>query len=495
MEFHMRTINFHAMVMITLAILCGSVHAADQAVLDIGDRLEPFVDKHLIESTDNVTHLLHHPVPREIALTFDKPWEGPYCGYVTVIKDGDGYRIYYRGLPTAGKDGSNTEVTCVAESTDGISYSRPSLGLFEAEGNKNNNIVMAGSAPFSHNFAPFLDTRLGCPADERYKAIGGTSEVGLHGFISADGYHWTKLDGPLIEHEGEAFSFDSQNNAFWSESEQTYVCYFRTWRKRSANGSVNGYRWISRRTSPDFRQWGPMEDMSYGDTQPEHLYTNQTVPYARAPHIYVAFAARFMPGRRVVSATQAEAIGGEAKYSGDCSDTVFMSSRGGSLYDRTFMEGFIRPGVGLNNWTSRTNYPTRGIVQSSDAVMSMYVQRNYGQTTHKLQRLTLRTDGFASMNAGYEGGEFVTKPFVFRGNRLTLNFSTSAAGSVWVELQTAEGKAIEGFKLDECDEIIGDEIARTVTWSGSSNLASLVGKPVKVRFQMKDADVYSIQFR
>lgn len=475
-----------------LAIPCMATYAVEQGavnqgVLDIGDRLEPFVDNHLVESTDDVTLQLHHPVPREIALTFDKPWEGRYCGYVTVLEDGKGYRLYYRGNPIAGKDGTNTEVTCVAESTDGITYSRPSLGLFEAEGNKNNNIVLAGMAPFSHNFAPFLDTRPGCPAQEPYKAIAGTSETGLHGFISADGFRWTKLDGPLIRHAGEGFSFDSQNTAFWSESEQTYVCYFRTWR--------NGFRWISRRTSSDFRQWGPMEDMSYGDTPPEHLYTNQTVPYARAPHIYIALAARFMPGRRVVSTTQAESIGGEAKYSGDCSDTVFMSSRGGSTYDRTFMEGFIRPGVGLNNWTSRTNYPTRGIVQSSEDVMSIYVQRNYGQTTHKLQRLTLRTDGFASMGADYDGGEFITKPLIFTGSRLIINFSTSAAGSVWVELQTAGGKPMEGFKLEECDEIIGDEIARTVTWGSSTNLGRLAGKQIKIRFKMKDADIYSIRFR
>ncbi|MEO2045461.1 MAG: hypothetical protein ABGX16_02680 [Pirellulales bacterium] len=128
-----------------------------------------------------------------------------------------------------------------------------------------------------------------------------------------------------------------------------------------------------------------------------------------------------MPGRRVISATLAETVGGEAKYSDGYYDTVFMSSRGGSVYDRTFMEGFIRPGVGLNNWTSHTNYLAQGIAQSSDEVMSMYVQRNYGQTTHKLQRLPLRTDGFASLNAGYDGGEFVTKPFFFEGSLLTIN--------------------------------------------------------------------------
>ncbi len=472
---------------VALLFLTVAIAAQAKEPIDISDRLEPFVDKYLIGSMENVTHQLHQPVPREIALTFDKPWEGRYCGYATVFEDGDGYRIYYRGLPNAGKDGSNDEVTCVAESKDGIVFTRPNLGLFEAEGDKNNNIVLADSAPFSHNFAPFLDSRPGCPANERFKAIAGTSNTGLHGFVSADGYSWRKFDGPLFEHEGEGFSFDSQNTAFWSESEQVYVCYFRTWR--------NNVRWISRRTSADFREWGAMSDMSYGDTPHENLYTNQTIAYARAPHIYVAFAARFMPGRRVVSASQAEEIGGDAKYSGDCSDTVFMSSRGGDVYDRTFMEGFIRPGVGLNNWTSRTNYPTRGIIQSADDVMSIYVQRNYGQTTHNLQRLTLRTDGFASLNAGYAGGELVTKTLLFDGGSLTINFSTSAAGSVWAELQTAEGEAIDGFTLDQCDEIIGDEIARTVTWGGSADVTSVAGKPIKVRFKVKDADIYSIQFQ
>jgi hypothetical protein len=35
--------------------------------------------------------------------------------------------------------------------------------------------------------------------------------------------------------------------------------------------------------------------MDFGKTPVEHLYTNQTAPYFRAPHIYVAIAARFMP--------------------------------------------------------------------------------------------------------------------------------------------------------------------------------------------------------
>ncbi|MCC6488127.1 MAG: hypothetical protein IT364_11570, partial [Candidatus Hydrogenedentes bacterium] len=408
--------------------------------------------------------------------------------YVTVIKDGDLYRLYYRGLPNSGKDGSDAEVTCYAESADGITFTRPNLGLFEIAGSRENNVVLANSAPFSHNFAPFLDTRPDVPAEERFKAFAGSSETGLFAFVSPDGKSWKKLaDTPAIT----AGAFDSQNVAFWSEAEGQYLCYFRTW----SEGGYKGHRAVSRATSPDFRSWSEPEPMSFSGTVLEHLYTNQTGPYFRAPHIYVAVAARFMPGRRVVPAEMAEKIGGEAKYSGDCSDAVLMTSRGGTVYARTFMEGFIRPGIGLGNWTSRTNYPTYGIVPTGEDQMSMYVQRNYGQTTHHLQRLKLRTDGFVSVHAPYAGGEMVTKSLVFSGTELVINYSTSAAGSVWIELQYADGIPIEGFTRADCDEIIGDEIARVVTWKGSSDLSTLVGKPVRVRAVMKDADLYSIQFR
>jgi hypothetical protein len=234
--------------------------------------------------------------------------------------------------------------------------------------------------------------------------------------------------------------------------------------------------------------------MTYGDAPMEHLYTNQTVPYFRAPQIYLAIAARFMPGRRVVSAEAAEALGGEADYSGDCSDTVLLSSRGGSTYDRTFMEGFVRPGIGLNNWTSRTNYPGHGIVPVGDEKIAFFVQRNYSQTTHRLQRITLRTDGFASLHAPYERGECVTKPVIFSGKSLELNVATSAAGSVWVELQDADGEKIPGFTWKDSDEIIGDTIARTVTWKNNADVSALAGRPVRLRFIMKDADIFAYRF-
>ncbi len=475
---------FGGCTVMSMVVAMGGAAAQQNDALDIDSRLELFVDHFLIDALDGATLKLHEPRPAEVVLKFDNPWEGRFCGYVTVIHDGPRYHLYYRGLPKAGHDGSTIETTCYAVSEDGIVWTKPDLGIYEVLGTRKNNVILADSPPLSHNFCPFLDTRPGVPPEERFKAVAGTSASGLVAFASEDGVHWRKLREEPIITEG---AFDSQNLAFWSDAEQCYCCYLRTF--------VDGYRWIARATSKDFLHWSETVNMDFGDAPREHLYTNQTGPYFRAPHIYIAIAARFMPGRRVVSPEKMLEMDGNPQYSGDCSDAVLLTSRGGTRYDRTFMEGFVRPGIGMENWTSRTNYPAYGLVPSGESEMAFYVNRNYGQDSAYLQRVTLRLDGFASVNAPYAGGAMITKPFTFSGKELVMNFATSAAGSVWVEIQDAAGKPIEGYTLEDADENIGDEIARVVTWRDSADVSALAGKPVRLRFKMKDADLYSIQFR
>ena len=125
----------------------------------------------------------------------------------------------------------------------------------------------------------------------------------------------------------------------------------------------------------------------------------------------------------------------------------------------------------------------------------MYVQRHYGQPSTYIERLTLRIDGFVSVHAPYRGGEMVTKPLRFSGRTLVVNYATSAAGSLRVELQDEDGEPLPGFGLGDCQEVIGDEIERVVSWKGGEDLSALRGKTVRVRFVMKDADLYSIRFR
>lgn len=482
--------NRGSLLLASVVCLCPTLSCIGEEPLAIGSQRQLFVDRYLVDSLTDLRLTLCEPRDEGAVLQFDRPWEGLFSGYVTVIRDSELLRLYYRGHADESADGSPSEVTCYAESIDGIHWTKPDLGQFTVHGTSENNVVLADAAPVTHNFSPFLDANPEASSAERFKAVGGTAESGLIGYSSADGLRWKKLQvEPVFKDTG--WVFDSQNVAFWSPSEECYVLYYR----RAADRK----RAIAHSTSPDFRNWSEPVQMSYSDTDSTvpscQLYTSQTHPYFRAPQIYVSTAARFMPGRQVVTAEQAAAIGVHPKYFGDTSDAVLMTTRGGGKYDRTFLEGFLRPGLGASNWVSRTNYPALGVVQTGPAEMSLYVNQDYGQPTAHLRRYSMRLDGFASVQALHEGGTMVTKPFVFAGDRLHFNFATSAAGGLRVEIQNADGSPIPGFTLDESIELIGNEIDRRVTWKQGDDVGTLAGKPVRLRIEMHDADLYALQFR
>ena len=452
------------------------------------NKREIFIDNYLIDKLNGVQIIKHTPHDEGPVLYFDNPWEGVFCGYCTVIKDGELFRVYYRGLPTAGKDATNTETTCIAESGDGIHWQKPFLKIFKIGGSRKNNVILANDAPSSHNFSPFLDKNPNADPAQRYKALAGEDKAGLRAYASPDGIQWKKLrDKAVIS----GFAFDSQNVSFWSESEQCYLCYFRSW----TGGGYSGFRSVSRTTSKDFIEWTKPEAMTFGDTPLEQLYTQQTSPYFRAPQIYIAIGGRFMPGKQVLSDEEAKKLNVDPGYFKDCSDAYMMTTRGGNVYDRTFMEAFIRPGIGMKNWVSRSNYPALNVVQTSPEEMSLYVNQDYAQPTAHLHRYSLRIDGFTSLSAPYNGGEMITKPFTFSGHELEINYSTSAAGEIRFELQDENGVPVPGFTLEDSQAIIGNEISRVVRWDKAADLGSLITKTVRLRVQMKDADLYSIRFR
>jgi hypothetical protein len=460
----------------------------NKEVIQMGGNREIFIDNFLIDNLKGVQIIKHTPHDEGAVLYFDNPWEGVFCVYCTMIKDGELFRVYYRGLPTAGKDATNTETTCIAESGDGIHWQKPFLKIFKIGGFRKNNVILANDAPSSHNFSPFLDKNPNADPAQRYKALAGEDKAGLRAYASPDGIQWKKLrDKAVIS----GFAFDSQNVSFWSESEQCYLCYFRSW----TGGGYSGFRSVSRTTSKDFIEWTKPEAMTFGDTPLEQLYTQQTSPYFRAPQIYIAIGGRFMPGKQVLSDEEAKKLNVDPGYFKDCSDAYMMTTRGGNVYDRTFMEAFIRPGIGMKNWVSRSNYPALNVVQTSPEEMSLYVNQDYAQPTAHLHRYSLRIDGFTSLSAPYNGGEMITKPFTFSGHELEINYSTSAAGEIRFELQDENGVPVPGFTLEDSQAIIGNEISRVVRWDKAADLGSLITKTVRLRVQMKDADLYSIRFR
>ncbi|MBO9607341.1 MAG: hypothetical protein J7639_15370 [Paenibacillaceae bacterium] len=450
----------------------------DHAVLDIGSRVEMLVDEWLVAAKQGVALQLTPPVKREIVLELDRPWEGPASGYFSVLQEGERIRLYYRGYcPDA--DASEEQVACCAESNDGIRFARPDLGLYAFGGSSANNIVWRGNA--AHNFAPFRDTNPAAAPEERYKALGGASSGNardnqgvLYAFVSNDGFKWEIMQGDPVMTSG---SFDSQNIAFWDERSRTYRCYSRYF-------SANGIRSIQSAESRDFRTWFDFRPNVYAEDAPEeHFYTNATV-LCPGTNQYVAFPKRFFPARKKVPEHAGSGV----------SDAVFITSRDGVHWDRSFLEAWCRPGPDRRNWTQRSNMVAAGMVQTSPEEFSLYISEHYAWDDCRLRRVTVRRHGFASMHAGAGGGEFTTRPLRFAGNRLVLNYATSAAGSVRVELQDETGLPLPGYGLADMEPLYGDELDGVVQWKDGGDLSGLAGKPVKLRFVLRDADLYAIQF-
>ncbi len=488
--------------------------------INIGTRRELFVDYLLIDTMKKTKLRMHSPQPREIVLRHDKPWEGPISLYHTIIKDGARYLLFYRGWPENG----SPDVYCVAESTDGVNFERPNLNMHEYNNSKDNNIFLVQS-PFTHSFAPFIDT---CPFVEqkhRFKAFsrnkideedaqrwglgpfsGKKFETSvLNAFSSPDGIHWEMMFEQPIITDG---AFDSQNVGFWSEAEGKYVAYYRSFQKKEdfASGTTapttktGRLRSIMRAESDDFRQWNPGVLMDYrtgGTPAPvEEFYINQTRPYFRAPHIYVALSARFMAGRQAVTEQEAKVTGVFDSQLNACSDACFMTTRPGNRwYDRTFMEAFVRPSIGPGHWTGRANYPVDGVVQTGQDEMSLYVDEHYAQPGNQVRRYSLRLDGFSSVYAPHGGGEIITKPLVFSGSELELNYSTSAAGSMRVEIRDEENRPIPGYTLRDALDIFGNRISGRAVWKTGGSVTKLAGTPVRLRFVMRDADLFSFRFK
>ncbi|WP_240928387.1 hypothetical protein [Thalassoroseus pseudoceratinae] len=385
--------------------------------------------------------------------------------------------MYYRGSQHPAGKSATHQVVCYAESSDGINWTKPNLGLVEFDGSKENNIIWDGVG--SHNFAPFNDSNPLASPDAAYKALG-VGKGGLYAFKSADGVRWSLMSDKPVITKG---AFDSQNLAFYDHQRKEYVEFHRDFR--------NGVRDIKTGTSKDFVQWADPEWIEYPGVNAQHLYTNQILPYQRAPHIYMGFPMRFVPGRRSPMEFPLPGV----------SDAVFMTSRDGKNFHR-WSEAFIRPGLQLDRWVCRNNAIAWGIVETDSHIkdapeeLSLYaVESYYTGNSCRVRRYSIRQDGFASIQASFDGGKATTKEIMFKGSELVLNFSTSAIGAIRVEIQDANGKRIKGFAASDCIEIYGDSLSKPVAWKSGSDVSELAGRPIRLHFEVKDADIYSIQFR
>lgn len=510
--------------------------------IDIGSRRELFVDSSIVEELSGGAQLrLHRPVPREIALEHDLPWEGTGCIYHCVFLDGDLFRMYYRGYNVnpsyeSSKSGQVThKLGLYAESHDGIHWRKPELGLYQFNGSKANNIVLAngdldGVTIDPSEMAIFKDENPAAPPDARYKALVLTRHAehntrGLIALKSADGLRWT----PLVKHpvitDG---AFDSQNLAFWDAEHSVYRAYWRYFDRGTPDQPYVGIRSIRTATSKDFIRWNNQRDLVYPDAPRTHLYTNAVKPYARAPHLLIGFPTRYLERELNNGLGEARAKAAPEKiqqwsaslralpeleqrerraaaserYGSALTETVLMASRDGVTFKR-WEEAFLPPGIEREGtWNYGHQYVAWHVIETKSDLpgapneLSFFATESYWTPPGSaLRRYTLRLDGFVSVQAPMSGGELVTKPVRFTGRQLRLNFSTSAAGSVRVELQDEAGRPLPGFSLEDCPPLFGDSVERPVSWRSGTDVGALAGQAVRLRIVLQDADVYAYQFK
>ena len=190
------------------------------------------------------------------------------------------------------------------------------------------------------------------------------------------------------------------------------------------------------------------------------------------------------------------------RYGTAITEGLFMASRDGVKFKR-WNEAFLRPGIerpGTWNYGHQAlSWPpveTKSALEGAPNDLSFYAPESYWTgNSSEVRRYTLRLDCFVSLQAPMKGGELITKPLRFTGRELSLNFSSSAAGEVRVEIQDMDGRPLPGYSLEDCPPIFGNTVARTVVWKAGSDVSPIAGKPIRLRILLKDANVFSLQLQ
>lgn len=506
----------------------GALGADGTSIMDVGSERQLFVDGRLIgELTGKAALRLHHPVPREVSRTRN-PWEGNMCGEGAVFRDGSLYRKYYiagwvKVDPAAEGDYTGTRYLCYEESDDGIHWRQPALGLCEFQGSTKNNILLAsGPIGVLPEISPmpsiFRDANPAATAGARYKAIFWSNKPkGLVPFKSPDGIHWSPMQDRTLDLKKVGAAL---NAAYWDAARGEYRAYFRSHvpidpgnavveDDRSIDPPKTMRRDIRTATSRDFLEWSTPVDLRYDDSPPEELYYAITRSYERAPHLYLGFPARYIErtwsdSMRALPDAEHRAMRAKVdnRFGTAISETLLMASRDGVQFKR-WNTAFIRPGIErTGTWNYGQQFLGSHPVQTPSALpgapdeLSFYcAEGQWVGSGRVIRRYTLRLDGFVSVRAPSDGGEVVTIPVRFTGRRLMLNFATSIAGVVKVELQDAGGGPIPGFSMGECSPLFGNSIERPVVWAHGGDVSALAGREVRLRFQLRDADLYTFQFQ
>ncbi len=418
-----------------------------------------------------------------------EPWEG-----TSVVTWGTAHRDPETGLFKLWYEAWNAErpqplvsLVCYATSTDGVTWDKPDLGLFEWEGSRANNIcwMMRDSAPWDYLDSPQVLVDPQAPESERYQMViyARVAAIRRHAFFvltSSDGIHWTWHDEPFLTETGDRFHciYDDRRGEYWLTSRRADLD-----RDFAADPPIPRIRSVERWRSPDLRDWsGPEMLMRPDDADPmdTEFYSMYPMTAGNGYLGYLEFYDRFVERLH----------------------TELVVSRDGDHWQRVERTPWLDRGT-EGAWDDMWVFPSsNNPLVVGDRMLVPYGGRG---TAHAGRRYRMRParcqigllefgrDRWAALTAGQDGGEFVTEPAEVTGDHLCLNVDAEF-GDVRVAVLDAYGGVLEGFRHEEAVPIERDAIEARVCWDTGDSLEALRGRRVRLHVTAARASVYGYRF-
>ncbi len=501
--------------------------------LSIGGEKQLFLDDHIIESMEpRVYRLLNQPVKyrENPVIPLGTDWEqkgglshGGDAGNLFWDEDRKLYRFYDWMIEYPPEGGSYKKFLFYGESPDGLHWRKPPLGQVEYLGYDTNFLKLSflGDAN-PGNPAVFMDAQAQSQ-EERYKIVfqqKRNDRWGMYPGHSADGIHFKPY--PVSRPIAPLYS-DTNNNLIWNDKTQEYLLYLRTYplvsrwfEPEPLYPETQRARTPAWAASSDFRDWdGPSSKSDpeeryvcfHADAQDRpgdrDFYTLEVLPYAGG---FVGFTSTY---HNFFGQIPAGTDSGKARTPWiDRMDVQLLWSRDGRRFDRVGDRRVFLPNGPEGSWDEHLCYTVQApIVREDLGEIWIYYEGFSGhhwfnqrgeQQRGQVGLAILRLDGFLAVTGT---GSFTTRALRFKGNRLVINatgrdrYAGDGYGTVKVELLDGQtGSPLPGFTADDCKVFGEDSIQHTVSWKGGPSLGSLEGKPVKVRFQVSKAKLFSFQF-
>ncbi len=469
--------------------------------LNLGGRRHVFLDDALIDKRQDVTFRVHQPERVITNLRVDREWEpgarfGPGVPDVQSVfrVDGKFAMIYTSGTMWSGKP----QATCLALSEDGVCWTKPDVGLIPWNGRTDNNIVMMDDAQGSVLENPHPDA-----PEQRFLYVAWQMQRGVYVYTSPDLRRWRR-------NETLALPFDTGGGveSYWDDQRMSFVTFLRHEGAWTDVGRGPGRACACAESTDLFVTW-PFERLSrpgvrrgifslpsltdelpiaFAPNELGQVYRSRAAKYPAAPDTYVAFpwrydtAANRRPGCELMVSRDGVTWRGYG--------TQYYLNSDFQIADRQVIEALVDHGLSLHD---------DRVVHFATARFTAHGGAAYGGTEYDsgihdaFLKLSLRRDGFVSLSATEAEGTVLTKPILLAGTELILNVDASQ-GECRVCVLDDKGNEISGLSFAECRPIRTNGNDHVVVWERDDTLRKLQGKPIRLKFYLRQADLYAMQF-